>query len=419
MLGKKSGQIDIFNSMIYEKLIPKDHLLILVDEAINFSFIYEIVKDKYSDIGRKSSDPEVVSRTTTDVAFRWFLGLNIDDEVPDDTTLSHFRIHRLGNEGLENISNEIVKECISRNLVKKRRYIVDSTDVAANVNYPSVKKILCNSFRKIVKEIAKFNDNLSRELLEGFEGDIEKEHENSEHVSLSKYCEIGKKYASLIYIKTYGELQNNEKYLEAYSIFWDIIEKYSIQGSKDRIISCVDPDARVALKSPGNSKRGYKDHIIVDEDSGIILEATQTPFNVNDDKELINLVNKVQDNFELKPEELSGDKAYGTKDNRKFLLDEEITCNIDFYDIPEEENKRFDHREFKVSKDLTWMVCHNGVKSIKRALWEKADRFAFWFDALTCSKCPYREKCLNDNELKRNKGRVVEISTEMKQRNSR
>lgn len=42
MLGKQSGQVDIFNYMIYEKLILKDHLLFKIDSIIDFSFVYEI-----------------------------------------------------------------------------------------------------------------------------------------------------------------------------------------------------------------------------------------------------------------------------------------------------------------------------------------------------------------------------------------
>ena len=58
MLSKKSGQIDIFNIMIYEKLIPENHLLVRIESLIDFSFAYDIVKNKYSEISRKSEDPE-------------------------------------------------------------------------------------------------------------------------------------------------------------------------------------------------------------------------------------------------------------------------------------------------------------------------------------------------------------------------
>lgn len=85
-------------------------------------------------------------------------------------------------------------------------------------------------------------------------------------------------------MKTYDGLQTNNKYHETLSVLWDICEQYLSSDCKDRILSCVDPDARLAHKSPGNKKRGYKDHIIADEDREIIISSTQTPFNVNDGK---------------------------------------------------------------------------------------------------------------------------------------
>lgn len=41
MLKKNDGQIDIFNHMIFEKLIPKNHLLVKIDSIMDFSFVYE------------------------------------------------------------------------------------------------------------------------------------------------------------------------------------------------------------------------------------------------------------------------------------------------------------------------------------------------------------------------------------------
>lgn len=188
--------------------------------------------------------------------------------------------------------------------------------LGTNVNYPSMRRLICNAFRKVVKEINKFSSAIAAEVLKNFEAEIDLEYEKSDKVSVLKFCEIAKKYAEYIYLRTYEELQNNGRYLDTYSILWDIIEQYSTAGAKDKIISCIYPDARVAHKSPGVTKKGYKDHIIVDEDSEIILASAQTPFNTGDEKEFVNLVEKVEDNFNIVPEEISADKVYGTNDNR-------------------------------------------------------------------------------------------------------
>jgi transposase len=141
MLGRNSGQVDVFNNMIFEKLVPKNHLLVKIDSIIDFSFVYGMMKDKYSNIGRESKDPvmmlkiclleylynlsdvEIASRIKTDIAFRWFLRLNLDDETPDDTTISHFRVHRMGKEKFEEFFNEIVGKCIEKDLVKTKRLV--------------------------------------------------------------------------------------------------------------------------------------------------------------------------------------------------------------------------------------------------------------------------------------------------------
>ncbi len=61
MLGKNNPQIDVFSQMIYDKLVPKDHLLVKINSIIDFCFVHEKVKAKYSsDFGRSSKDPAMM-----------------------------------------------------------------------------------------------------------------------------------------------------------------------------------------------------------------------------------------------------------------------------------------------------------------------------------------------------------------------
>ena len=50
---KKREQLPIF---CMEDMIPKDHLLKIIDQALSWSFIYELVKDNYS---HKNSRPSI------------------------------------------------------------------------------------------------------------------------------------------------------------------------------------------------------------------------------------------------------------------------------------------------------------------------------------------------------------------------
>ena len=99
---------------LYDKLIPKDHLLRQLNELVDFSFIYEELSDKYCQKnGRPAespikmfkylllkviydlSDRDLVERAKYDLSFKYFLGLIPEDEVIHSTALTKFRTLRL------------------------------------------------------------------------------------------------------------------------------------------------------------------------------------------------------------------------------------------------------------------------------------------------------------------------------------
>ncbi len=52
---RKREQMQFVNM---DDLVPQDHMLRLIDKAIDWSFIYDLVEDKYSsNMGRPSMDP--------------------------------------------------------------------------------------------------------------------------------------------------------------------------------------------------------------------------------------------------------------------------------------------------------------------------------------------------------------------------
>ena len=85
-----------------DSMVPQDHMLRLIDKAINWNFIYDLVEDKYcQNNGRPSMDPvmlikipfiqylygiksmrQTIREIEVNVAYRWFLGLDMLDTVP-------------------------------------------------------------------------------------------------------------------------------------------------------------------------------------------------------------------------------------------------------------------------------------------------------------------------------------------------
>ena len=62
MLGKRNPQQPLFYYFNMADMIPKDHILRLINKYVDFSFIRSKVKHLYSDMGRPSIDPEVLIR---------------------------------------------------------------------------------------------------------------------------------------------------------------------------------------------------------------------------------------------------------------------------------------------------------------------------------------------------------------------
>lgn len=115
---KKREQIQMF---CMDDLVPQDHLLRLIDQAIDWSFIYEPVIDKYSvDNGCPSMDPvmlikipfiqylygirsmrKTVKEIEVNVAYRWFLGLEMMDKVPNFSTFGKNYTQMIGKARME------------------------------------------------------------------------------------------------------------------------------------------------------------------------------------------------------------------------------------------------------------------------------------------------------------------------------
>jgi hypothetical protein len=62
MMGQQTRTESLFYYFRLEDEIPEDHLLRLIDQHVELSFVRERVKGLYSTTGRPSIDPEVLLR---------------------------------------------------------------------------------------------------------------------------------------------------------------------------------------------------------------------------------------------------------------------------------------------------------------------------------------------------------------------
>ena len=142
---KKREQISM---VCIDELVPQNHLLRKIDRVIDWSFIYELVREKYSpDFGRPSIDPVVLIKIVfiqylygirsmrqtireieVNLAYRWFLGLGMYEKVPHFSTFGKNYTRRFkGTNLFEQIFSKILQECIKAGLVDPREVFIDSS----------------------------------------------------------------------------------------------------------------------------------------------------------------------------------------------------------------------------------------------------------------------------------------------------
>jgi transposase len=148
----KSSQLELVD---IELLVPNNHLLRLINDNVDFSFIRENVRPFYSETkGRPSLDPVVLFKMVLigylygirserqleqeiilNAAYRWFLGLGFSDSVPDHSTISWNRNNRFKDTTVfQEIFDEVVHLAIHHHMVAGRLLISDSTHIQANAN---------------------------------------------------------------------------------------------------------------------------------------------------------------------------------------------------------------------------------------------------------------------------------------------
>ena len=158
-----------------DDLVPKDHIVRKIDQAMDFSFIRDLVKNLYSEtVGRPSIDPvilfkiifiqylfgirsmrQTIEEIKVNMAYRWFLGLEFQDEVPHHSTFGKNYERRFKNTTLfEDIFKKILKQAIYLGYVKLDTVFIDSTHIKASANKHKRKKVTIEEeYTKIEKQL--------------------------------------------------------------------------------------------------------------------------------------------------------------------------------------------------------------------------------------------------------------------------
>ena len=157
MMGRQKGrQGRLFYNFSLEDRVRPNHPLRKIAAYIDFDFVYDEVKDKYGSKGNVSVPPPVILKLMMLLIFYnvrseremmdtlperldwlWFLGYDLDSDIPNHSVLSKAR-RRWGVDAFRSFFDLVVWQCIEAKLVDGKKIFLDSSLVDADASNNSV-----------------------------------------------------------------------------------------------------------------------------------------------------------------------------------------------------------------------------------------------------------------------------------------
>ena len=426
-------QQSLYDDYVVRRLVPEDHPLLQIDQAVDFSFVRALVADLYSpDTGRQAVDPElllrlcflqqyyalsdreVMARAQTDLALRAFLHLDLEEALPHPSLLSVFRT-RLGAERFEEIFNRSVAVAVERGLVQGRLLIVDSYGIVADIAVPRLRRLLMRLVERGLKALAQWGAETG-ELAAERKGLAEDtswwQSKELRERDVGAWFGLAQRVQAAVAGAEVGAGQERVRSQVGGLLAKALQRQAQPQGSgrRDLLVSDVDGDARWTQRE--RKKKvfvGYKEQVATDAAHEIITAAAVTPANVDDQVMLAALLERHGANTEQKPQAVAGDSGYSSGSNRERLEEEEIT---DFVAVPTPKGHKqgqFSASDFAPEFDEEGtpvrVQCPAGQVA-EGGKWDEPEQgWTFYLRQGQCAGCELRERC-----TKAKRGRTVFIS---------
>ena len=285
MLERGKNERGVIEMVGTESLVPADHLFRQIDAAVDFGKLYEIVEPLYSESeGRYSIDPVVLfkivllqhldgnvslrgtlRRAQTDVAYRWFLGYTLSEELPHFSTVSYNFRHRFTEGTIEAVFHWILEEAGSAGALTPAAVFIDGTHIKASANLKKkIKQGVPAAAKRYRNELlAEINADRETHGKKPFDDD-----DDPPAPAKRKRDNTSKK-----------KLARRKK-----------------AGFKTVTKSTTDPDCGIFVKGKHQQQFAYEAHTACDK-NGYVLEAVVTPGNVHDSVAFDDVYDKVTESF--------------------------------------------------------------------------------------------------------------------------
>lgn len=334
MMGpRQETQSALFYEFSIEDYVPQDHLLRGINRFVDLCGIRQHLAPFYSSTGRPSVDPELMIRMLIvgyamgirserrlceevhlNLAYRWFCRLDLTDPVPDHSTFSKNRHGRFRDSNLlRHLFETVVARCIEEGLASGQRFAADASLIQADANRQNSTPQDDWSPEKIIP------DDAARAVRE---------------------------YLGTLDDAAFG----------------------AASPVKPKFTSHSDPASQWTGARGGPAYFAYSANYLIDTDNGVILDVEATrSIRQAEVGSVRTMVDRVADIFDLKPERLIADTAYGTGEMLDWLVEERgIAPHIPVVDKSGRKDGTFERADFTYDTQNDVYICPGG-KELKQS----------------------------------------------------
>ena len=363
MMGKKDNvdrsQLEITS---LEDLVPKNHLVRKLDQAMDLSFIYSEVKDLYSDFGRESIDPVVlfkivliqyifgissmrktIAEIEVNLAYRWYLGYGMHEEIPHFSTFGKNYVRRFkGSRIFQEIFTRILMEAAANGFLNTEELFIDGTHIKASANAHKYRN------ETVIKEARIYEEELQKEI----------EKDRLDH---------GKNP-----LKT----KDNEPELI------------------NRKVSTTDPDSGWFHKGEHKQVFAYAANTCCDK-NGYVLDFEVTPGNIHDNVSFWILYKRLKENWKYAVYYVM-DAGYKIPAIARQLI-KDGKKPVTPYKRPMTKEGYFTKSDYVYDEYFDCYICPNYHVLTYRTTNREGYR-EYKSDGFLCHNCPYKDKCTGSRD---------------------
>lgn len=370
---KKREQMLMF---CMDDMVPQDHMLRKIDKAINWNFIYDLVVDRYChDNGRPSLDPviliklvfiqylygiksmrQTIKEIEVNVAYRWFLGLDMLDPVPHFSTFGKNYTRRFKDTDLfEQIFSHILEQCMKFHLIDTSVIFIDSTHVKACANSKKMRNRVAH------QEALWFEEELKKEIDEDRKNHSKKPLKDKDDDNIPPSSDGG------------GSAKETPK-------------------EKEQKCSTTDPDSGWFHKGEHKQVFAYGVQTACDS-NGWILGYTVHPGNQHDSRTFIDIYNKI---LKFYPEKLGMDSGYRTPAIAHRTIEDGIQPLFP-YKRPQTKEGFFKKYEYAYDEYYDCYICPEN-KILSYSTTNRDGYREYKSNCNDCVSCPSRHQCTESKD---------------------